>query len=161
VPIHPIVQLGHPALRLPAVLVPPFDRRLWRLLDDMVATMRAAPGVGLAANQIARPERVCVIEVEDRLFELIDPRIVRMDGEQSGLEGCLSVSGFYAPVARAERVWATARDRHGRKIHVQGVGLLARAIQHEVGHLDGLLYLDRLDSFDDLIDVRDDAPEPD
>jgi peptide deformylase len=159
--IHPIVQLGHPALRLPAVLVPPFDRRLWRLLDDMVATMRAAPGVGLAANQIARPERVAVIEVDERVYELIDPRIVRMDGEQTGLEGCLSVSGYYAPITRADRVWATARDRHGKKIHVQGTGLLARALQHEVGHLDGSLYLDRLTDLDELIDVREDGPEPD
>lgn len=159
--IHPIVQLGHPALRFPAVLVPPFDRRLWRLLDDMVATMRAAPGVGLAANQIARPERVAVIEVDERVYELIDPRIVRMDGEQTGLEGCLSVSGYYAPITRADRVWATARDRHGKKIHVQGTGLLARAIQHEVGHLDGYLYLDRLTDLAELIDVREDGPEPD
>ncbi len=157
-PIHPIVKLGHPALRMPAVLIPPFDRRLWRLLDDMTAIMRAAPGVGLAANQIARPERVAVIEVDERLYELIDPRIVRLDGEQDGLEGCLSVPGYYAPVTRADRVWATARDRHGRKVHVQGTGLLARALQHEVGHLDGELYLDRLASHDDLIDVREELP---
>src|SRR6188472_991777 len=144
--ILPIVQLGDPILRTPAVEVARFGRALGHLLDDMTETMRDAPGVGLAANQVGRPERVCVIEVEGRHIELVNPVLVKTDGTQTDLEGCLSVAGFYAPTTRADHAVVTGFDRRGRPVRVAGHGFLARAIQHELGHLDGRLYLDELDS---------------
>ena len=148
--ILPIVQLGDPILRTPAVEVIRFDRALGRLLDDMTETMRDAPGVGLAANQVGRPERVCVIEVEGRHIELVNPVIVRTDGTQTDLEGCLSVAGYYAPTTRANHASVKAVDRRGRPLRVSGKGFLARALQHELDHLDGRVYLDHLDSLDEL-----------
>ena len=148
--ILPIVQLGDPILRTPAITVRRFDRTLGRLLDDMTETMRDAPGVGLAANQVGRPERLCVIEVEGRHIELVNPVMVRLEGTQTDLEGCLSVAGFYAPTTRADHAVVTGFDRRGRPVRVSGHGFLARALQHELDHLDGLLYLDHLDSLDAL-----------
>lgn len=154
--ILPIVQLGDPILRTPARTVHRFDRTLGRLLDDMTETMRDAPGVGLAANQVGRQERVCVIEVDGRHIELVNPVLVSATGTQSDLEGCLSVAGFYAPTERAERAVVTGLDRRGRPVRVAGHGFLARALQHELGHLDGGLYLDLVDP-GDLLRVGDDG----
>ncbi len=148
--ILPIVQLGDPILRTPAIEVTRFDRALGRLLDDMTETMRDAPGVGLAANQVGRPERVAVIEIEGRHIELINPVMLRIDGTQRDLEGCLSVAGFYAETTRANHAVVKAQDRRGRPVRVAGRGFLARALQHELDHLDGVIYLDRLDTLDDL-----------
>lgn len=146
--ILPILQLGAPILRTPAVEVTRFDRALGRLIDDMIETMRAAPGVGLAANQVGRPERVCVIEIEGHLWELVNPVMTRTDGVQEDYEGCLSVAGYYAPTPRAMTASLVARDRHGKKLKLKGKGFLARAMQHELGHLDGGLYIDLLPSLD-------------
>lgn len=148
--ILPIVQLGDPVLRVPTVEVRRFDRGLGRLLDDMTDTMRAAPGVGLAANQVGRTERVAVIEVRGRHIELVNPVLLRVDGTQTDLEGCLSLAGYYAPTTRADRAVVTAHDRRGRPIRVAGRGFLARALQHELDHLDGRIYVDRLESLDAL-----------
>lgn len=155
--ILPIVQLGDPILRVPTVEVRRFDRALGRLLDDMTETMRAAPGVGLAANQVARSERVCVIEIEGRNIELVNPVLVRTSGTQTDLEGCLSVAGFYAPTTRADHAVVTGRDRRGRPVRVSGRGFLARALQHELDHLDGRLYVDHLDTLDALRRVAEDG----
>ena len=155
--ILPILQLGDPILRQPAIEVHRFDRTLGRLLDDMTDTMRDAPGVGLAANQIGRSERVCVIEIEGRHLELINPVLKRVDGTQTDLEGCLSLHGFYGPTTRADHAVVTAKDRRGRPVRVSGHGFLARALQHELDHLDGKLYVDRLDSLDDLQRVGEDG----
>lgn len=155
--IMPILQLGDPILREPAIEVRRFDRTLGHLLDDMTDTMRDAPGVGLAANQIGRSERACVIEIDGRHIELINPVLVRVEGAQTDLEGCLSLHGFYGPTTRAEHAVVTAVDRRGRPVRVSGRGFLARALQHELDHLDGKLYLDRLDSLDDLQRVGDDG----
>jgi peptide deformylase len=157
VAILPIVQLGDPILRTPALRVTRFDRTLGHLIDDMTETMRDAPGVGLAANQVGRPERVCVIEIEGRHLELVNPVMVRTDGSQRDLEGCLSVAGFYADTTRANHAVVTAQDRQGRPVRVSGRGFLARALQHELDHLDGVVYLDRLDTLDDLQRVGDDG----
>jgi peptide deformylase len=157
VAILPIVQLGDPILRTPALRVTRFDRTLGHLIDDMTETMRDAPGVGLAANQVGRPERVCVIEIEGRHLELVNPVMVRTDGTQRDLEGCLSVAGFYADTTRANHAVVTAQDRQGRPVRVSGRGFLARALQHELDHLDGVVYLDRLDTLDDLQRVGDDG----
>jgi peptide deformylase len=150
VAIHPIVQLGDPILRTPTVPVRRFDRALGRLLDDMTETMRDAPGVGLAANQIGRSERVTVIEIEGRHIELVNPELIRTEGTQTDLEGCLSVAGYYAPTTRADRAVVRAYDRRGRPIRVSGRGFLARALQHELDHLDGRIYLDHLDDLSGL-----------
>lgn len=146
----PIIQLGDPILRVPTIEVRRFDRALGRLLDEMTATMRDAPGVGLAANQVGRTERVAVIEVEGRHIELVNPVLLRVDGTQTDLEGCLSLAGYYAPTTRADHAVVTAVDRRGRPIRVAGRGFLARALQHELDHLEGRIYVDRLESLDAL-----------
>jgi peptide deformylase len=130
-----------------------FGPYLHELLDDLAHTMRDAPGVGLAAPQIGEALQACVIEVESRLYELVNPVIVRTSGEENDLEGCLSVPGYVAYVNRKEKVWLEAQDREGRRIKAHGSGLLARAMQHEIDHLNGILYIDYLDSFEDLIPV--------
>ena len=116
--------------------------------------MRDAPGVGLAAPQLGEPLQACVIEVESQLYELVNPQIVRADGDDRDLEGCLSIPGYVAYVTRREKVWVVAQNRHGKKIKVAGSGLLGRALQHELDHLDGKLYIDYLDSMDELIAGR-------
>ena len=119
--------------------------------------MRDAPGVGLAANQVARTERVAVIEIAGRHIEMVNPTLVRTDGTQTDLEGCLSLAGFYAETTRAERATVTALDRRGRPFRVSGRALLARALQHELDHLDGRIYIDHLESVDLLQRVGEDG----
>jgi peptide deformylase len=158
--IRPIVLLGDPRLRLKGEPVTSFGKYLHELLDDLTATMRAAPGVGLAAPQVGEALQACVIEVEGQLHELVNPRIVRGTGDDEDLEGCLSIPGYVAYVTRRERVWVIAQNRVGRKIKLSGNGLLARALQHELDHLAGKLYIDYLDSLDDLIPVGQGEDEP-
>lgn len=151
--VRPIVLLGDPRLRLKGLPVDSFGKFLHGLLDDMTETMRDAPGVGLAAPQVGEALQACVIEVENHLYELINPRIVRTSGDDRDLEGCLSLPGYYAYVTRREKVWVAAQNRFGKKIKVAGSGLLGRALQHELDHLDGKLFIDYLDSMDELIPV--------
>ena len=151
--VRPIVLLGDPRLRLKGEPVDSFGKYLHELLDDLTDSMRHAPGVGLAAPQLGEAKQACVIEVESRLYELINPRIVRTVGDDRDLEGCLSIPGYVAYVTRHERVWVVAQDRHGKKYKVAGSGLLGRALQHELDHLDGKLYIDYLESMDELISV--------
>jgi peptide deformylase len=151
--VKPILTLGDPRLRLKGEPVDSFGKYLHELIDDLTHTMRDAPGVGLAAPQIGEPLQVCVIEIESRLYELVNPVITRASGEENDLEGCLSVPGYVAYVPRKERVWVEAQDRNGRQIKASGQGLLARAMQHELDHLKGILYVDYLKSFDELIPV--------
>jgi peptide deformylase len=165
VSVRPIVLLGDPRLRIKGEPVDSFGRFLHGLLDDLTHTMRDAPGVGLAAPQIGEALAVCVVEVEDRLHELVNPRIVRAEGDDRDLEGCLSIPGYAAYVTRREKVWVVAQDRKGRRFKVAGSGLLGRALQHELDHLKGKLYIDYLDSLDELIPVGrggdDDADDTD
>jgi len=142
--VLPILTLGDPRLRLKGEPVDSFGKHLHGLLDDLVHTMRAAPGVGLAAPQLGEALDVTVVEVSGRLFELVNPRIVRASGDDRDLEGCLSLPGFFAYVTRREKVRLVAQDRHGRKQTYAGTGLLARAFQHELDHLDGKLFIDYL-----------------
>jgi peptide deformylase len=153
VSVRPIVLLGDPRLRIKGQPVDSFGRFLHGLLDDLTHTMRAAPGVGLAAPQIGEALSVCVVEVENRLHELVNPKIVKSTGDDRDLEGCLSIPGYAAYVTRRERIWVVAQDRRGRRIKLAGSGLLGRAFQHELDHLDGKLYIDYLDSMDELISV--------
>jgi peptide deformylase len=163
--VRPIVLLGDPRLRLRGQPVETFNRFLHGLLDDMTDTMRHAPGVGLAAPQVGEALQACVVEVGDQLYELVNPRIVRATGDDRDLEGCLSLPGYYAYVTRREKVWVVAQNRHGKKIKVAGSGLLGRALQHELDHLDGKLFIDYLDSMDELIAIdqseADDETETD
>jgi peptide deformylase len=157
--IRPILVADEPVLRERTKRVPSFDAGLHRLLDDMLATMRDAPGVGLAANQVGVPLQVAVIEVEGRITELVDPQIVRTSGEQVDWEGCLSIPGYVAEVARAAKVTVKAKDRHGREFRVKGEGLFARALQHEIDHLNGRLYLDLLEPDAELVRVSESRDE--
>jgi peptide deformylase len=159
--VRPIVLLGDPRLRLKGQPVETFNRFLHGLLDDMTETMRHAPGVGLAAPQVGEALQACVIEVGDQLYELVNPRIVRASGDDRDLEGCLSLPGYYAYVTRREKVWVVAQNRVGKKIKVAGSGLLGRALQHELDHLDGKLFIDYLDSMDELIPVGADDDDSD
>jgi peptide deformylase len=157
--VRPIILLGDPRLRLKGLPVDSFGKYLHELLDDLTDSMRHAPGVGLAAPQLGEAKQACVIEVENRLYELVNPKIARADGDDRDLEGCLSIPGYVAYVTRHEKVWVVAQDRHGKKYKVAGSGLLGRALQHELDHLDGKLYIDYLDSMDELIDVSGSGDE--
>jgi peptide deformylase len=147
--IRPIVKFGAAGLQQPAAPVTQFDADVSRLIDDMVDTMYAAPGVGLAAPQVGVPLRVCVIDLSvgkrgGELLALVNPEFVERDGMQLEEEGCLSLPGFTASVARPRRAVVRALDREGKERLITGEGLLARALQHELDHLDGTLFLDRL-----------------
>ena len=157
--VKPIVMLGDPRLRLKGLPVDSFGKPLHELLDDLAETMRDAPGVGLAAPQLGEALRACVIEVEGQLHELVNPEIVRASGDDRDLEGCLSIPGYFAYVTRRERVWVVAQNRFGRRIKVAGSGLLGRALQHELDHLDGKLFIDYLESMDELITFADDSDD--
>ncbi|MGM9665098.1 MAG: peptide deformylase [Eubacteriales bacterium] len=118
--------------------------RILTLIDDMVETMRAANGCGLAAVQVGVLRRIVVIETEEGLFELINPVIVSSSGEQEGVEGCLSIPNEWGLTKRPETVTVRALDRNGKTIEVTGSGLLAKAFCHEIDHLDGELYTDKV-----------------
>ena len=147
--LRPIVKYPTPDLQKPAAAVTAFDAELSKLIDDMIDTMYAAPGVGLAAPQVGVALRVCVIDLSTgkrggEVLTLVNPEFVERDGMQLEEEGCLSVPTFSATVARPARAVVRARDRTGAERIVTGDGLLARALQHELDHLDGVLFLDRL-----------------
>jgi peptide deformylase len=152
--LMPIITKEDPRLRVRAKRVSRVDDSVRRLMDDMVETMLAAPGVGLAATQVAVPLRVIVMKVDNQLYTLANPEVLRSSGEQIGFEGCLSVPGYIGEVARAERVVAKALNRNGKEVRIKGEGLLARAIQHEIDHLDGILFVDKLTSLDTLREVE-------
>jgi peptide deformylase len=148
--IRPILVVGNPVLHQKAKRVSQVDRGIQRLIDDMIETMRAAPGVGLAGPQVGLPLRLAVIEVDDKVTVIINPEITKRSGELELDEGCLSVPGFWGTVTRAEKVTVKAKDRHGKDVRLTAEGLLAQALQHEIDHLDGTLYVDRMDSLDKL-----------
>jgi peptide deformylase len=160
--IRRILTAEEPILRERTKRVSSFDASLHRLLDDMRETMRDAPGVGLAANQIGVPLQVAVIEVDGKVTELVNPEVVKGAGEQLDWEGCLSIPGYVAEVGRHDRVTVKARDRHGRPFRMRGTELLSRALQHEIDHLNGRLYIDYLESLEELVRVseaRDEVEE--
>ncbi len=136
--------LGSPVLRQRSAEIGAVNDDVRRLLDDMFETMDAAKGVGLAANQIGIARRVAVIDADDERFEMIDPVIVEAEGRAAAEEGCLSIPEIYGDVTRPERVVLEATDRNGRRFRMEATGLKARAIQHEIDHLDGILFLDHL-----------------
>lgn len=139
-----IVKIGDDTLRKSCRPVDKITPRVLTLLDDMVDTMRAAEGVGLAAPQVGILKRIVVIETEPgEVIELINPKIIAFSGEQTGEEGCLSVPGRSGIVTRPMHVTVRALNRHGETVDITGSELLARAFCHELDHLDGKLYIDR------------------
>lgn len=147
--LRPVRLYGDPVLRTRAADVTRFDDSLRALVADMRETMEAYHGVGLAANQVGVLERVIVVDVplEDdqrARYTMVNPTIVQRSGSESGEEGCLSIPGVYEDVVRALKLTVRALDEHGEAFEVQAEGYLARAIQHEVDHLDGVLFIDRL-----------------
>lgn len=148
-----VVQTGESVLREKCSEVKSFNKELFALLDDMKETVRAENGAGLAAPQIGVSLRAVVIDVDEGYFELINPVIVSAKGEQSGAEACLSVKGKQGTVTRPYKVKAEYRDRFGKKHKLTAEGFFARAVCHELDHLDGILYTDRAS---EVYDVSED-----
>ncbi|MBD5384073.1 MAG: peptide deformylase [Ruminococcaceae bacterium] len=150
--LREIVKFGEDILRKKCREVTSFDEKLGILLDDMAETLQNADGVGLAAPQVGMLRRVVVIDVRDGkgTIELVNPVLVEQQGNQVGNEGCLSAPGEWCEVERPMRVTVKAFDRHGKEFTVTGEGLLARALCHELDHLEGVLFIDR---------VKQDIPE--
>ena len=143
--IRKIVKLGEDEiLRKHARKVEQFDKRLHTLLDDMADTMYEADGAGLAAPQVGILKRVVVVDVVEGLIELVNPEIISAEGSQLCIEGCLSVPGKRGRVERPEKVRVHAQDRHGRHIELEGEDFLANALCHEIDHLDGVVYVDKM-----------------
>jgi peptide deformylase len=147
--VRPILRYGEHPLHKPAATVAVVDDDVRLLVDDMIATMYAAPGIGLAAPQLGVPLRVFVVDVSvgrnpADLMVMINPVFLERDGMQLEEEGCLSLPGFNATVVRPSRAVIKALDRNGREQTVEGRELLARAFQHEMDHLDGMVFVDRL-----------------
>lgn len=167
--ILPIRMAGDPVLRQKAKKVRTIDDSIQRLIDDMIETMRDAPGVGLAANQVGVPLKVIVMEIpelDDRenpkrdLYVLINPQIVKRSGERHLDEGCLSIPGYKAVVPRSEKVTVKGLNRDGKEIRIKAEdNLLAEAIEHEVDHINGMLYIDHLESIDELQKLEDVAEQ--
>ena len=147
--IRPILRYGETPLHQSAAAVTVFDAALHRLIDDMIETMYAAPGIGLAATQIGVPQRVFVIDLSlgrttGELITMVNPAFVEREGTQLEEEGCLSAPGFNATVVRPKRAVLKGQDRDGAEYTREGTDLLARAFQHEMDHLDGIVFVDRL-----------------
>lgn len=139
-----ITVLGDPILRLDTKPVTTVTDELRRLIDDMFETMYVAKGIGLAAPQVGRTERLAVVDVDDKQIVLINPEITVAEGKVKGEEGCLSIPDIYGDVERAARVTVRALDRDGKEFEVEGDDLLARCMQHEIDHLHGKLFIDYL-----------------
>ena len=156
--ILPMVDYNNPVLRQKAKRVSSIDGAIAQLIDDMVETMREVGGVGLAAPQVGVPLRIAVIELPDEeIIVLVNPKIVKRSGERQIEEGCLSIPGYRGEIQRSEKVTVKGLDRLGREIRIKGEGLLAQALEHELDHLDGTLYIDHLESIDKLTPVTVDV----
>ncbi len=158
--VIPIRTLPDPILRQKARRVKSIDKETKKLIDDMVETMHSASGVGLAAPQVGVPIRVIVIGIPDEEeLALINPQIVRRTGERLVNEGCLSIPGYFAQVQRSEVVRVKGLDRTGKEIRLRADDLLAQALEHEIDHLNGVLYVDHLESMDELQPVEPSSTE--
>ena len=159
--ILPIRKLPDPVLRQKAKRVRNIDGSINRLIDDMIETMHAEPGrAGLAAPQVGVPLRVIIIdqpEAEDII--IINPEIVRRKGERILDEGCLSFPGYFGQVTRAEKVTVKGLDRTWKEVRIRADGLLAQVLEHEIDHLNGTLYVDHLESMDELQKIEPEEPQ--
>jgi peptide deformylase len=152
--LRKIITTENPILRQKAKKIHRFDPSLQKLVNDMFETMHEANGVGLAAPQIAQSIRVFVAEYEDQKVAVFNPEIIKAEGEERGPEGCLSIPGYVGEnIRRATKVTVKGMDVKGKAIKVNAEGWFARILQHEIDHLDGILFLDRLDSPDDLHEI--------
>ncbi len=143
--VRRIYTFADPVLRRKGQPVERIDRATRRLIDDMIDTMRAADGMGLAAPQIGVSQRLFVAELDDEIYVLINPRVVRASAETDvSDEGCLSLPGYRGAVERRVRVTVRGQDRRGKSVTIEAEDLLARCFQHELDHLDGILYTDRM-----------------
>ena len=143
--ILPILPFGNPILRQKSKRVSNIDGSIQKLIDDMIETMRDANGAGLAAPQIGRLLRVIVIGLpEEEPFALINPQIIKRSGEREVVEGCLCLPGYRGEIKRAVSVTAKGRDRHGKEVRLKAEDLLAQTLEHEIDHLNGVLYVDHL-----------------
>jgi len=142
--VHRLHLLGSPVLRERSAEVPAVDDATRQLIADLFETMVAAKGVGLAANQIGVARRVAVVEADGRRHVLVNPVILEAEGRETAEEGCLSIPELYADVTRPFRVVAEALNELGQPVRIEAEGLPARAIQHEIDHLDGILFIDHL-----------------
>jgi peptide deformylase len=160
--VREILSFDHPVLRQKARKVARVDTSIVRLLDDLAETMYAAPGAGLAANQIGVLLRVCVVKGdENQTHGLVNPVLVKGEGSQTGYEGCLSLPGWVGEVERYETVVVKGLNRKGKEVRVKASGFTARAFQHELDHLDGVLFTDRLTSLDTMRRVEELEAEED
>ena len=142
--LRPLHLLGSPTLREKSTDVPAVDAETQAFIDDLFETMDAAKGVGLAANQVGVATRVAVIDADGHRFAMVNPVIVARDGRDTAEEGCLSIPDLYADVTRSTTVTIEALDREGHPFRLDAEGFEARVIQHEIDHLDGILFVDRL-----------------
>lgn len=149
-----IKKAGDPVLRRKAKPVPQVDERIKRLLDDMVDTMYAARGIGLAAPQVGISQRVIVVDIGDGPIRMVNPKIVRFgEEEEEATEGCLSIPGVIGEVWRAYSISVKGTDEFGKPVKVDAEGLLARVFQHEVDHLDGRLFIDIAENVREVTDA--------
>lgn len=139
-----IYVLDAPILRQETTVLTEVTDAHRRLIDDMFETMHLARGIGLAATQVGRLERICVVDIDKEQYALVNPEIIASDGEQTGEEGCLSIPEIFGDVTRAKHVVVRALDRDGKPIEIDGNDLLARCLQHEIDHLHGRLFIDYL-----------------
>ena len=141
-----IMKAGHPVLKQVAEPVEFVNKKMRTLIEDMAETMYKTDGVGLAAPQIGVSQRIIVLDDGNGLLELINPEITHKEGSQIGLEGCLSVPGYYGDVERFDKITVKAIDKHNKKVTIKAEGFLARILQHEIDHLDGHLFIDKADN---------------
>jgi peptide deformylase len=159
----PIRIAPEPVLRQKAKRVKNIDASIERLINDMVETMQAADGVGLAAPQVGVSLRVIVIRIpeeeEEEIVALINPEIVKRSGERLVVEGCLSIPGYRGEIKRSVSVTVKGRDHQGKEVRLKANELLAQALEHEIDHLNGVLYIDHLESPDKLFHIEPEAEE--
>jgi peptide deformylase len=141
--VFKIVEIGDPVLREKAKEITKITDALQRLLDDMAETMYAANGLGLAGPQVGVSKRVIVVDAGEGLYQLINPEIIEARGNQTDREGCLSIPGIWGEVKRAAEIKVRALNRDGKTIVIEAAELFARVLQHEIDHLDGILFVDR------------------
>ncbi|WP_431689835.1 peptide deformylase [Peptostreptococcus anaerobius] len=146
--IRNVVKMGDPVLNKKAKKVVDFNEKLHTLLDDMADTMYNEDGVGLAAPQVGILRRAVVVDIGTGLIELINPQIIAQEGEQTDVEGCLSVVDYVGEVTRPNYVKVKAQDRNGKDFEIEGEGLMARAFCHELDHLEGILFVERVEKGD-------------
>ncbi len=154
--IHKIITSENPLLRQKAKKVHRFDASMQKLVNDMFETMHTAGGVGLAAPQVGLSVRLFVAQFEDQKVALFNPEIIKAEGEEKGTEGCLSIPGYVGDnIRRATSVIVKGQDVRGKPVKVRAEDWFARVLQHEIDHLDGILFLDRLDRPEDLREITE------